>query len=282
MQTNRQEQQQEPMQTYVTPASGDLAAVPILNPPDSAASQAAQINAYLDAVCKQMPAEVPGGALENMRLEMHGHLEAAIVAYCELGETEAEATQSALIQFGPPKTVARQWQQEWTETLSETKGVSVRPSLQVALKTWAAVDISALGLVMAYLPIQMTHNITELQMFTLGLMTFTVLLGLPLLAGVMVGLRARRRPLLCTMGGNLLLLPLLTVGWTGVNHWSHYYTSWVTGKSYLAPISREFSDAVQSVIAFLPTWIIFSLLGCSLVLIGHHIRKHIRRRQIAR
>lgn len=282
MQTNGQEQQQEQTQTYSPAALEGLAASLVLNPPDSATARTAQINAYLDAVCKQMPAEVPAEALENMRLEMRGHLEAAIIAHCELGQTEAEAMQSALTQFGTSRAVARRWQQEWTETLAETKSVSMWASLNTSLKTWAIVNICAAVLRAAYQPIQLTPNITALQTLALSLMLYTTLLGMPLLAGVMIGLRAHRRPLLCALGGNLLLLPLLVAGWTGANHWSHHYIGWVTGRAQSAPLGQEMSDAIVSVSLFLPTWVTMSLLGCSLALIGRHIRKHVRRRQIAR
>lgn len=260
--------------------SGDLAAAPVLNPPDSATTADAQIDVYLDAICLQIPAEVPAEALENTRLEMRAHLETAVAAYCELEQKESEAVQSALTQFGTPRAVAQHWQQEWTETLSQVEGVSVWPSLKTALRTWAIVNICAAVLRAAYLPIQLTPNITALHMLALSLMSFTALLGLPLLAGAIIGLRARRQPLLCTLGGNLLLLPLLVAGWTGANHWSHHYIGWVTGRAQSAPLSQEVSDAIASASLFLPTWVTMSLLGCSLALIGRHIKKRARRRQL--
>ena len=105
-----QEHQQEPEHQTHFPVSG---VGPILNPPAEAVVTDARIDAYLDAICTSLPPETPAEAVQDMRCEMRSHLQAAVIAGQELGNSPEQALERALAQFGKPQVVARQWQEEW-------------------------------------------------------------------------------------------------------------------------------------------------------------------------
>ena len=167
-------------------------------------------------------------ATQDMRREMRSHLQAAVIAGQELGETTEEALEHALAQFGKPQVVARQWQEEWETTLTETKPVSFRSSLKTSLKVWLTVDILALTAIAGMVLINLFGRDPILRLMLME----TGLIVPPLVAGTLIGLRARHRPVLATLAGYTLTLSLLIVGLSAINAGQAAYLHWLTAKYY--------------------------------------------------
>lgn len=133
MQEHRQEHHQEPLWERrahgapALPTSG-------LNLPDSASHADARLNVYLDAVCALMSAQVPIQAIADMRREMRDHLQAALVAFGELGYEPGDALTLTLTQFGEPHVVAEHWRQ----ASAQTEGVRLQIQADVAALPEAA------------------------------------------------------------------------------------------------------------------------------------------------
>ena len=206
MQEQRQESHQEPQEHHVLPAS----APPTfgLNPPDSVSLTDTRLNAYLDTICALMPAHVPAEFIADMRREMHIHLQTALAAMEELGYAHEEAAAHAITQFGEPRMVAKHWRQEWEKTLAHTDTEAFWPSLQTSVKIWTA----AHTLVTIYLCSTVGLYSTRLIPFWTEFLTASMLGGLPFLTGAAIGLKARRRPVICAFTGYALTLPVIALG----------------------------------------------------------------------
>ena len=236
----------------------------------------AQIDVYLDAICAGLPSEAPAEAVQDMRREMRGHLQAAVIAGQELGNSPEQALEHALAQFGKPHVVARQWQEEWETTLTETKAVSFWPSLKLALKVWTVMTVATL--IIGFLI--RTVSLLKGEATVFSILTLTAFFAPPLIAGTIIGLRTRRHPVLATLAGYALLLPVLLIGFIGLNVWQVSYTGWLTAKTVSHPFGYYVGTGIQGVLSFLPLWIILSLFSSGTVTIARRFQT--RRRQIAR
>jgi hypothetical protein len=167
----------------------------------------AKLTAYLDAICAQTPPEVPGTAVQEMRLEMSAHLLSALSANVEMGRTEDEAISQVLTQFGNPPIVARQWKNEWEETLAQSPNAPLWPSLRLAMCVWGLAYAGMLGIGYLFRSYPTMPDLLRVQWTMLGLF------GIPVLAGGAIGLLARRRPVLsnaiASVGIHLLYLPII-------------------------------------------------------------------------
>lgn len=170
-------------------------------PPD------ARLEVYLDSICALMPTEVPALSLAEMRREMHDHLDATLTALNELGYTEDEALEHAIVQFGEPRLVAKRWRVEWEETLARTEHRPFWPSLKLALKTWSAMH--ALALIFWLMVIT---QVTRTPSPWVVLVNQVMLFGPPIATGMFLGIQARRRPIFATLLGYLLSLPVVAAG----------------------------------------------------------------------
>ncbi len=268
-----QEHQQEPNHQNQFPVS-DYS--PILNPQADAVTVDTQIDAYLDAICAGLPPETPANAVLEMRQEMQGHLQAAVIAMQELGYSPEQAVEHALAQFGKPQVVARQWQEEWETTLVETKAVSFWPSLKLAWKMWTVSEV--LALFASAILMMMTFMEHEAPL-RLPLM-MTIFYAPPLVSGTLIGLRARRHPVLATLSGYALTLPLLIIGFAAINAAQSSYVSWLTGKTYAQYSYSYIGAGFHVALSFAPLWIILSVFSSGVVTLGRRFKT--RRRQIAR
>ncbi len=267
-------QQQEPeQQTYSpSPVSG-----PILNPPADTGATDALLDAYLDSICANLPPEVDSDAAQDMRREMRGHLQAAVVAGQELGYAPEQSVEHAFAQFGKPQVVARQWQEEWETTLTATKAVPFLPSLKLASKMWAVSG----GMAVAAGAILMMLILTQPESPLRLPLMFSIFFGPPLVSGTIIGMRARRHPVLATLAGYALLLPFLIVGFIGVNACQAPYVSWLTGKTFTYPFGLSVEAGIRSALSFMPLWIILSAFSSGMVTLARRYKTRARR-QIAR
>lgn len=239
----------------------------------------ARVEAYLDAICANLPPETPSEAVRDMRREMRGHLQAALAAGQELGETSEQALEHALAQFGKPQMVARQWQEEWETTLAETKAISFLPSLKMALKVWLAVEIPMLAAVIGLVLINLFARDAALRLLLLNVGFFVP----PLVAGTVIGRKARRYPVRATLAGYALLLPLLIVGLAAISAGHAAYLHWLTAKYYnfySQPFSYHLNEGMLEALSFAPLWMILSALSSGAVSLARRYKT--RRHQIAR
>lgn len=205
MQEHRQEPHQNPPQEhYAFPASAHLTSG--LNPPDSVSLIDMRLNAYLDAICALMPADVPAPAIAEMRREMQSHLQTALVAMQELGYSPEEFAEHAFAQFGEPQVVAKHWRREWEKTLADTG--AFWPSLKTSVKIWSA----AHAIFVIFLCSTVEQLSTGELPFWFRFVSRTLFFGLPLLTGATIGMRARRRPVTCALLGYGLTLPAIALG----------------------------------------------------------------------
>ena len=224
-----------------------------------------------------MPSEVPVAAVLEMKEEMQSHLQNAMTAFAEMGHAPEEALDLTLTQFGNPHIVAAHWQQEWEKTLTDSKTVPIWPSLKLALKVWARADVAML-VIYLIMPVLMLTNAEMPLRSPLIMMSLFVP---PLISGAVIGLRARRHALLCTLLGRLMLLPVLIAYFIGSNLWNQYYTTLVTNKHLPMSLASTLIYSFQGATSFLPLWIILSLFSAGCMLIGKHLIKR-SRRQLAR
>ncbi len=162
----------------------------------------AKLDAYLDTICANVPREVPATAVQEMRQEMYGHLVAALSAHCELGKSEEETVSHILTQFGRPEIVARQWKQEWEETLAQKTNAPFRLSIRPALGVWATAYIVLLGIGGLLKSSPAMPDILRTQWTLLGVF------GIPLLSGAAVGLLARQRPTVSNLVAAISVFPV--------------------------------------------------------------------------
>lgn len=207
---------------------------------------------------------------------MRGHLQAAVIAMQELNYSPEQSVEHALAQFGKPHVVARQWQEEWETTLVETKAVSFWPSLKLALKVWTVADFATLTV----FPLMIMVSFQQYQVTLLSALRLTLLFAPPLVAGTIIGLRARRNPIACTFAAYALLLPLLIIGLIGINAWQDSYARWLTAKSYTHPFSFYVEMSFRGVLAETPLAIILSVFSSGVVTLARRFKT--RRHQIAR
>ena len=207
---------------------------------------------------------------------MQSHLQNAWVAFIELDYTPEEALERTLTQFGKPHAVAAHWQQEWEKTLTASKTIPVWPSLKLALSVWARTDLAMLALCLL-LPVM---TLTDAAMPLRGPLILSGFLVPPLISGTAIGLRARRHPLLCTLGGRLLMLPVMIAYLVGGNLWYQYYAMLVTNKRFPISLSALLAFSFDGAMSFLPLWIILSLGSAGCVVIGQRFRMR-RQRQTA-
>ena len=236
-----------------------------------------RLDTYLATICALMPSEVPAASVLEMKQEMRSHLQNALTAFAEMGHAPEEALDLTLTQFGKPHVVATHWQQEWEKTLTDPKTVSLWPSLKLALKVWARADVAMLAICLILPVLTMTNS----EMLLRSPLIMTGFFVPPLISGAVIGLRARRHPLLCILLGRLVLLPILITYFICSNLWSQYYITLVTNQPFSLSLGTLLTYSVNGATSFLPLWIILSLLSAGAMLIGKHLIKR-RRRQIAR
>jgi hypothetical protein len=162
----------------------------------------AKLTAYLDAICRHLPSEVPSTEVQEMRLEMQGHLLASLAAHREIAATEEEAISPVLTQFGKPHLVAQKWTQEWQTTLAEMPNAPFRSSLLPAMGVWGLTYTGLLGMGAVIRTFPTMPDVQRVAWTMLGLF------GLPLLAGGVVGLLVRRRPVVSSAVASIAVLPL--------------------------------------------------------------------------
>jgi hypothetical protein len=168
----------------------------------------ARLEAYLDVICALMPADVPALAIAEMRREMQNHLQTALVAMEELGYTPEESAAHAFTQFGEPQVVAKHWRQEWEKTLADTSAGAFWPSLKTAVKLWSATH----AIFAVFLCSTVEQSSTGELPFWWRFASRTLFVGLPLLTGATIGMRARRRPVICAFLGYGFTLPVIALG----------------------------------------------------------------------
>lgn len=112
----------------------------------------AAIEDYLDRVCVPFVETLPYAARVEMRREIASHLKALVLAYEELGDPPATATQKALGKFGSPEQVARLWRESSAMYSVGTQTKTKRFTRQVQ-KHWPGVSVtlSALFLLAGWL-----------------------------------------------------------------------------------------------------------------------------------
>ena len=276
MQTNGQEQQQAPKHVYrEVPAS-----VPGPSQPANQTAEAlhpeveATLDAYLDAVCALAPKDVPATAMQDMRREMRDHLQAAIAANAELGATPDAAVATALQQFGKPGYVAQQWRSEWEKTLAATTSGRLESSLKVALKVWGGSDIVTTLLCLLLPILTLSASVSPLR----SALILTIFFAPPLISGALIGVRSRRYPVLFALIGRILMLPLIMLGFIGVNAWSQCYSYLVTGKPLFPASAASMDLSVQGVMSFIPLWIVLSLFSSGTTAIGRRLQARARRK----
>ena len=123
---------------------------------------------------------------------MRSHLEDLAAAFRELGETEEQALESAIGQFGNSRTLRR----DWRRAIDRSSTGSLRRSVRISL--WAHTANAAIF----YLSLRFWPNWMYTEHF-LYLMVF------PIPAGVLAGCLARSRE----MKGSLIAQSLLYVPW---------------------------------------------------------------------
>ena len=90
------------------------------------------LETYLSEVAAHLRGLPVAGRNEELR-EMRAHLLSAVEAYQELGETEGEAMESTLRQFGPPSEVGSGLVKAWRRGRGSRQGVLLAAGLSVLL-----------------------------------------------------------------------------------------------------------------------------------------------------
>jgi AcrR family transcriptional regulator len=184
---------------------------PLLHPAHAheGAPADARLDDYLDHVCAPLVGLVPYARRQELRAELHSHLEALVATHEELGSARDAAVVLALRQFGPPGHLSRQWARAWVHGTSPTGVQPVWRALFIALVSFGLATLLALGLLV---------TVTRFPQFVQANISATLMtlagagLLLPLAAGVTTGLLAPARHALGTFCAlAVLILPSAAV-----------------------------------------------------------------------
>ena len=162
---------------------------------------------YLSEVAAHLGALPTKRRAEEMR-EMRTHLENAVIVNCELGQSEDEAAQSAVTQFGTPQELGENVVWAWRRG----KALNKRSLLGAAAATTLVLCLAALYMNHAGLPSWLNWYCNEHPEYTVPLVkgVFLTNFGLSgLVAGSLFPKRAVR--------GACLGLALFWVGWAAVD-----------------------------------------------------------------
>jgi hypothetical protein len=167
----------EPEKDRPAPEAPYPAARRAWSPPAETADADPRIEDYLDHVCAPLVGRVAYAERAALRAELRAHLEALVAASQEVGMEADTAVRDALVRFGPPHVLARQW--------LRARGVlSARPATLIGLACFGAA--SGVSYMLALLSMVYAGDIG-------GLGTLPMLLAGPILAGLATGWMAPAR-----------------------------------------------------------------------------------------
>lgn len=174
-----------------------------LNPPADEPARDTRIEDYLDHLTTPLvDGGVPYAVRHEVRREIRQHLLACATAYEELGRSPDEAVPQAIAQFGNPTRIGRRWLCEWQSAEPPHPVHSVRHATFVALSVFGLATISALALSL------LAGSSALFSLAWMNTLLACEAVAAPTLAGLITGLRARRRPSLGTFYALALLIPL--------------------------------------------------------------------------
>ena len=165
------------------------------------------LESYLSEVAAHLSLLPPKRRDEELR-EMRTHLENAVIVNCELGQSEDEAAQSAVTQFGTPQELGENVVWAWRRG----KALNKRSLLGAAATTTLTLCLATLYMNYVGLPPWLNQYCNEHPGDTMALVQGVVLTSFGM-AGLVSGIVFPKR----AVRGVCLGLVVFWIGWTAVD-----------------------------------------------------------------
>jgi len=202
---------------------------------------------YLSEVAAHLSALPPKRRAEEMR-EMRAHLANAVLVNQEMGQSQDEAAQSAIVQFGTPpdlgENIVWAWQRGETRSRRGLWGAAA-----CALAVQFLVPLPMIPLLAAYFnPISPAHLSTAQSVFLAANLTLT--LGVPLLAGAASGFLFPKRAVAGTGIGAIAYFCLaLAIGGYLLTHHAPVTSPVSASSVFLSTTSQSVTSGLVSLLS---------------------------------